>query len=208
LNGGHQTTGPGMTDWQFVNQVILYGVLGETSPGEPRLEYLANRAIQHPDGYLSTGEIYAGIGEALGSDTVLTESLPGRKPGEQEYRAFLGRLMDRMDAMRPWPEAAFQNLDPSRWPDLGHMVLAARIRLDLLRVQQRLHRVFGQVGEREVLALRLKTGTEVALVAHWWPDSGDVALLQRDPRLPAEQVVQEFREVTGLSPDEITLLAD
>jgi hypothetical protein len=195
-----------MSDWQFANQVILYSVLGETSPGEARLARVAKRAVEHPDAYLTTEEIYAGIAEALRSDTQLTESLPGTKPSEQEYRAFLGRLLDRLDTMRPWPEPPFRILDPSRWQDLGQMPLTARIRLDLLLLQQRLHRVFGHVGNREVLALRLKTGTEVALVAHWWRGSDDIALLQRDPDLPPGQVAEEFRDATGLTPGEVTLL--
>lgn len=197
-----------MSDWQLVNQVILYSLLGETSPGEARLARVAKRAVEHPDAYLTTAEIYAGIAEALRSDAPLTESLPGTKPSEQEYRAFLGRLLDRLDAMRPWPERPFQVLDPSQWQDLDQMLLTARIRLDLLLLQQRLHRSFGHVGDREVLALRLKTGTEVALVAHWWPGSDDIALLQKDPHLPPGRVAEQFEVATGLTPDEVSVLGE
>lgn len=79
-------------------------------------------------------------------------------------------------------------------------------RLDLLLLQRRLHRVFGHIGDLEILALRLKTGTEVALVTHWWPDSGDVALLQRDPHLTPEESRNLCQEYCALMrPNGLTL---
>jgi hypothetical protein len=203
-----------MADWQFVNKVALYGLLGNTSPDEAAVTGLAERAVENPDGYLTTEEIYAGIAEALRSGTILTDALPGPLPSEHEYRAFLGLVLDRLDALRPWPEAPFQNLDPLLWRDWGDMPVAARIRLSFLQLMPRVRRVFvhvdddPRIGDREVLALRLKTGTEVALVARWWPDSKDVALLQRDPRLPPRQVVAEFLDATELSEDEVALVEE
>jgi hypothetical protein len=203
-----------MPDWQIVNMVILYSLLGNTSGDEAMVRSLAKRAIEHPDAYLTTEEFYAGIAEMLRSDAVLTGSLQGLLPSEHEYRVFLGHLLDRLDGMRPWPEPPFHVVNETLWHDWGSMRVAGRIRLSLLRLMQRLQHVFlhltdePRIGTRDILALRLKAGTEVALVTRWWPGSSDIALLQRDPHLPPGQVVSQFREATGLSEDEVTQAGD
>lgn len=189
-----------------VSNVILYGLLFQKELGDDLADSEARRAIERPDANLTTEQIYAGITEALQSDAVLTESLPGHSHSEPDYRDFLARVARRLDAMRPWPQRPFQAVDPLSWHDLGHARLIGRVKLSITGVQGRLHQPFGQAGDgRLVMALRLKSGTEVALVAQRWPDSKDVALLQHDPRLPPADVLADFCTATGIAPGEITV---
>lgn len=190
-----------------VSGMILYGVMFEKELGDDLATSVAKRAIEHPDAYLTTEQIYAGITEALQSQAVLTESIPGNRQSEQDYRDFLARVARHLDAMRPWPQRPFRAVDPQSWYDLDYARLIAWVKLSIIGIERRLHQVFGRAGDgRRVMALRLKSGAEVALVAQWWPDSKDVALLQRDPRLPPADVLAAFCIATGIIPDEITVV--
>jgi hypothetical protein len=189
------------------SNLILYTVLFERELGDAAAARVAQRVIsQHDDGFTAEN-MYAGIAEALGSTAKLTEACPGHAHDEQGYRDFLRRLMDRLDALRPWPQHPFVNLDVSRWHDLGDARLVARIRLTPLQTQRLLHRVFWRIGDgHEVVALRLKSGTEFALVAGWWPGSKDVALLLLDADQVPGQAVAEFRSATGLGDGQVSLI--
>lgn len=73
--------------------------------------------------------------------------------------------------MRPWPQRPFQAVDPRSWPDLADARLTARVSLSVIGVERRLNEAFGRAADgRQVIALRLKSGAEVALAARWWPD--------------------------------------
>jgi hypothetical protein len=194
--------------WRRVSNSILDSMQFERELGDPEVARFAHEMIRRPFTYLTTEQEYAAITEALGTDVRLTELIPGPHR-EQEYRDFLKRLLDRLDAMRPWPEPPLRPVDVSQWPDLADAQLVARIRLGPVKVEERLQRGTWQDGDlyRRVMALRLRSGTELALVARWWPDSKDVALLLRDPHEEPPAAVAEFRSATGLGADEITLLA-
>jgi hypothetical protein len=198
--------GADITDASGVSGMILYRVMFEKELGDDLAASVAQRAIEHPDAYLTTDQIYAGITEALQSREVLTDAIPGNRQSEQGYRDFLTRVAGQLDAMRPWPQLPFQAVDPLSWYDLDYARLIARVKLSVIEVERRLHQAFGQVADgSQVMALRLKSGTEVALFAQWWADSKDIALLQRDPRLQPADVLAEFFAATGITPDEIAV---
>lgn len=187
-----------------VSNAILYSVLFDQELDDDVATRVAKRAVENPDANLTTEQIYAGIAEALASKETLTGSATGHQHGEQEYRDFLAKVARRLDTLRPWPQRPVHTVDPLSWNDLHDARLAARVKLSVIGVQRRLHEVFGRAGDgRQVIALRLKSGTEVALVAQWWPDSKDVALLQRDPHLLSADVLEEFCSTTGITRDEI-----
>lgn len=187
-----------------VSNMILYGVQFTDELDDHAVEGVAKRAIENPGANLTTEEMYAGIVEALASDETLTELIPGHQHGEQEYRDFLARVVQRLDAMRPWPERPFQPVDPRSWGSLDSARLIARIRLSILKVEPRLRTTFSRVEDgRRVIALRLKSGAEVVLVAKWWSESKDTALLLRDPHGSAADVLEEFCTATGITRDEI-----
>jgi hypothetical protein len=189
-----------------VSNIILYRVMFEKDLDDALAAAIADQAIQRPDANLTTEQTYAGIIDALHSNAVLTEAMDGHRHSEQEYRAFLARVAHHLDAKRPWPQRPFETVDPLSWYDLDYARLIGRVKLSILGVQGRLHQVFGRAGDGgQMMALRLKSGVEVALFANWWADSKDVALLQRDPRLQPADVLAEFSAATGITPDEITV---
>lgn len=186
-----------------VSNMILYGVQFEKELGDDVAEHVARQAVKRPDAYLTTEEMYAGIVGALASEETLTSFIPGHD--ERDYRDFLARVVRHLDAMRPWPPLPFQPLNPQLWPGLDSARLIARIRLDSFDITNRLHHYFARIEDgREVFALRLRSGTEVALVAEWWPGSEDTALLLRDEGQAVADVLREFCSAVGIAPEEIT----
>lgn len=174
----------------------------------------ARALIEEPLVDLTAADEYQAIVEALQSSVRLTRviELPngGRdRHSEQGFRDFLGRLLARMDTLRPWPEAPHRPLDDSRWHSAGSMWVVGRILMDYVDAQRRLNYVFraGVHDDRKVhlLILRLRLGNEVALVAPWWPDSKHVAVLSRDPHRTSSEVLAAFLDGTRFTPDEVEL---
>jgi hypothetical protein len=195
--------------WSAVSDSILESVQLEKELGNTEAMRLGREIVRRPLRYLTTEEEYAAIAEALRTDADLSERIPSPH-GEQEYRDFLRRLLNCLDALRPWPELPFRPVDVSGWHDFNDARLTARIKLSVIGVERQLGRAFRHTDgvQNRILGLRLNSGTEVVLVDKWWaPGSKDVALLQRDPRQPPAQVIAEFRDATGLTGDQVVPLA-
>jgi hypothetical protein len=195
--------------WRTVSGSILYSMQFQAELGEAEAMSFAQEIIRRPLLYYTAGQEYAGIAEALQSEASLTEGMPGSR-GEREYRDFLRLLLDCLDTLRPWPEQPLRPVDVSQWHDFGACRLVARIKLNVARVEERVHRVFRHIDviPNRVLGLRLRSGAEVVLVDSFWaPGSLDVALLQRDQGLPPEQVIAEFSSAAGISQDQVEPLA-
>jgi hypothetical protein len=196
--------------WRGVINGIHYGVQFEPELTDEIAARITRALLEEPLFDLTEAEEYDAIVAALQSDATLTAVDPDRH-GEAEFRDFLRRLLSNMDAARPWPEPPFRSLGQAEWFGFAQAKPILRILTSYLSLQDRLHKGFGSVdhdGRRlTVLILRLKSGDEVALVTPWWRGSGDVAVLQRDPRRRSEDVVTEFLNATGLLPQEVTVLS-
>ncbi|MGH3427820.1 MAG: hypothetical protein ACRDQZ_09685 [Mycobacteriales bacterium] len=178
-------------------------------------ERRARALIEEPLGELTIEEEYQAIVEALGSDATLTRviELPEWIKGhtEQEFRDFLQRLLNQLDAKRPWLEPAHRELSFRGWSDYHYARVVGRIKLPYLAASgsatSRTNYGFRHVNEgdhkRNVLILRLRSGDEVALAGPWWPNSKDVALLSRDPQRTPQQIVGALIDATRFTPEEI-----
>jgi hypothetical protein len=176
----------------------------------------ARALILEPVHGLTPEEEYEAVGESLRNDSSLAHLLPLPLPvphSEQEFRDFAQRVLDHMDELRPWPELPFLSLDEAPWRDHENSQVIARIRMNEMRVTERIHRHLSQVGENERLrhwlTLRLNSGDEVALAEPWWPGSEHVAVLSpRDADRAPEAVLAAFLHVTGFTLDDIDDLTD
>jgi hypothetical protein len=194
-------------NWRDVSNGVLYNVQFARQLDEQMVETGARSLLTDPLFDLTPEQEYAALARALESDETLTDFVPVPH-SEQDYRDFLRRLLDRLDAMRPWPELPFRSLPISEWDRFGSARPVGRVNLGFARVQERLHRAFRRVegSHRLALLLRLRSGSEVALVAPWWQDSNDVAVLSNTPDRSPEQVVGEFIDATTFTSREITPL--
>jgi hypothetical protein len=191
--------------WRGVSNAVLYSVQFKRELDDAVVDRIARAVLSEPLWDLTPKQEYEALAEALQSEAQLTELIPD-KHSEDAYRAFLHRLLARLDEARPWPELPFQEMSMSRWESFASARPVARISLSWKEMQERLHRGLAKVDDtgRRILMLRLRPGDEIALVTPWWPGSSDTALLQRDAARPPGQVIAEFINVTSIAAGEIT----
>jgi hypothetical protein len=183
---------------------ILYGVQFDRTLDDKVVNRIARAMVKEPILYLTPEQEYECVVSGLRSGDPLTGQIP-QPHDEQAVREFLGRLVERLDALRPWPEPPFLPVPPERWPEFAPGQPIARIHISYLQLQDRLRRVFERMDDgREALLLRLRSGAKVALATPWWIGSDDFALLRHDPAVSTADLLAEFHSVTGISSEEIT----
>ncbi|MQA86274.1 MAG: hypothetical protein GEV03_16975 [Streptosporangiales bacterium] len=191
---------------------LLYAVKFERRD-DALVDRMARGLVEEPLRELTLEDEYQAIVEALASSATLSDviGMPDwvrTAPGEEEFRDFLRRLRDRLDAMRPWPTPPHRELDESRWPaEYAHARVVGRIKMRYVDAQGKVNYVFFSVQDgdlkRWVLILRLRSGDEVALVAPWWPDSKHVAVLSRDPDRPPSEVLAALFDGTRFTSEDV-----
>jgi hypothetical protein len=210
-------------NWRTVANGILYSVQFKRQLDDAVVDRIAHAVLTEPLFDLTATENYESIVDALRTEAKLTELIPAPH-GERDFRDFLLRLVKRLDALRPWPEASYQRLDvrpdAALWDGFSRARPIAALRLDSLAIERRLHRMFQHVAGSDsgdgddsdrgllVLVLRLASGEELALVAAGDPGGSEVTLRAREPLAveAAEQLLTAFRDATGFTPDEVTAL--
>ncbi|MGK5557816.1 hypothetical protein ACSNOI_40055 [Actinomadura kijaniata] len=192
--------------WRGLVNAVLYTLLF----ADLRDRELADRCVRglltEPLLDLSPEQEYALLSDALASGGRLTDperSIP-QPHSEEEVRAFLGDVLRRMDAARPWPVLPFRSVPPWSPEQVMAATFAGSVPMREFDVTDRIRKVFrrGVIDgrERSVLTLALSSGMEVTLVTPWRKRSRHVAVLVRDnERIPEAR--HEFQEATGLPLD-------
>lgn len=172
---------------------VLYCVQFSRELGESEVERIARMILEQPIYDLTTEEQYASIKAALAEDS-WERDLSWQPHDEPSVRDFLQRLLERLDALRPWQEPPFRSLGLDRWEEYKRGTLLAHVRLDFLPkdpLQVRMRPVPGDEHQLRALVLRLRSGDEVALVAPPFPDD-DAVLMAALPHRPAATVIEAF----------------
>jgi hypothetical protein len=155
-----------MAEWQRVTADLLWragtvAALTDAVADEAARGLVASRlADRTPALY------YDAIGAALASDTPLTSGSDGPH-GEEQFRDFLRRVRERMDALRPWPDQPFVQLPVRAWAGFGAGRAIGRIRARFFDLERGLLLVPDLLpgdDRRRVLMLRLGGGAEVAIL--------------------------------------------
>jgi hypothetical protein len=145
---------------------------------------------------------------ALASGAQLTGGIP-QPHDEATVRTFLGRLVDRLEALRPWPRQPYRRLPAHRHRDVLDAPVVGRIGYDWKQATDRLHRGIERADDRAVLVLELDSGDVVALVDDWditpagGLRDGQSVLVSASPK-PAADLVAAFRAATGFTAEEVT----
>lgn len=192
--------------WRGLVNAVLYVVQYDRTLDDQTVDRVTRLLIDDPLLGLTSDEEYAALTEALRSGEPLTGDI-SQPHDEAATRDLLARVLQRMDALRPWPEQPFRRLDIAEWERFSDARPVARVHVWYVQAQERLRKGFDPIKSgRDVLLLRLASGTEVALVTPWWIGSDDLALLQNTPGRSPQEVIAEFATATGFGGDEVTPL--
>jgi hypothetical protein len=183
--------------WRGRIRVLLYGMrlAGPIDPValDRRVEdeLRRRRAGHDPD------ETYGAVVAALRSGAALAEE--GQEEGA--VRDALRGIVQRLDALRPWPPEPFREQDVQRWRKLRTNPVVGRIPLSMIEVEAAfaLYAVPAEPGERtRVLVLRMLSGESVALrQAGAWGDPFVEVFSSGEPAA----VRAEITAATGLAVD-------
>lgn len=193
--------------WRGAVNGVLYIVQFEPALDERTVGVTADQLVARPlfDQPVeeTLDQLRAGLasGEDLGS--VIATPF-----GEPEIRDFFSRLVERLDALRPFEVQPYRRLPVHSHSEVLTSQVVGRIAYDWKQATDRLRRGIERADDRAVLVLQLQTGDVVALVDDWditpaGHRDGESVLLSTSPR-PAAEVVEAFRAATGFTEDEIT----
>ncbi|MFE9446344.1 hypothetical protein ACFYO2_47385 [Streptomyces sp. NPDC006602] len=173
---------------------ILYCLQFSRELSDEEVERIARMILERPIYDLTVEEQYAGIEAALAA-VAWEEDLSWQPHAEPSIRDFLRRLLERLDALRPWQEPPFRSLGFGRWEEYKRGVRLAHVRLyspSQDQLHARLRTVPGDEDRLRGLVLRLRSGDEVALVAPPLPNGYDAVLMAVAPHRPAARVIEAF----------------
>jgi hypothetical protein len=199
----------GGQQWRGAVNGVLYMVQFEPNLDDEQV--VADRAAQlvaQPIFDQPVQQTVDALRTALASGEPLTGAIP-QPHDEATVRTFLGRLVDRLEALRPWPHQPYRRLPAHTHRDVLDAPVVGRIGYDWKQAADRLHRNIERADDRAVLVLELDSGDVVALVDDWditpagGLRDGQSVLLSASAK-PAAELVAAFRAATGFSADEVT----
>ncbi|GAA3788582.1 hypothetical protein ACFS5L_20780 [Streptomyces phyllanthi] len=185
---------------------ILYCVQFSRELDERDVERITRMILEQPFHDLTTEEEYARIEAVLAEDSWDTD-LSWQPHDEPSVRGFLRRVLDRLDALRPWQEPPYRTLGLERWEEFGRGTLLAHVRLQSPArdpMHARLRAVPGEEHELRALVLRLRSGDEVALVAPPLPNGYRAVLMGVRPHRSRAKMIEAFLTHTGYPRDRVS----
>ena len=192
--------------WRGAVNGVLYGVQFQETLTSDLAASVAPRLIKKPLAGLTAEQQITALRTAAESGSGLTNLIP-EAHSEEDFRAFLWLVIDQMETLRPWPEPPYTELNTTQWSDFTDPVLIARFPKSTPKAEGKLGTIFWRledIGKRAAV-LQLKSGTVIALVARWWPESNTLALLTQGQQDP-EAVITELIESTNLTTDDLERL--
>ena len=179
---------------------VLYLVQFQRSLDDEQVAWRARYLVDNPIDDLPVAHTVDALRAGLASGEQLSGDI-ARHHDEATFRSFLGRLADRMEALRPWPTPPYRKLPASRHADVFEWLELGRIGYGAKGLAERLHRYPEGVGNREVLVLQLESGDVVALLDDRHRKGWSV-LVSGSAR-PADDVIAAFRTATGFTAKDI-----
>ncbi|MGW1742619.1 hypothetical protein ACWCPQ_27870 [Nocardia sp. NPDC001965] len=179
-----------------VVNAIIHGI-GIADSIEPGLAaHIAADLLSSPLWSLTPDEEYRAIADALSSGQDLGDRV-GARFSDGEIRGLLVEISDHMDEARPWPDSPFSILSgvESEYFPIGPI---ARLDISWPRIEGELGKTFSRsAGGRQYLAVRLRSGAEIAFV--WSPGESGTSVMSADRDLSASAVIDEIIDATDLT---------
>ncbi len=190
--------------WRPVINGLLYTVQFREALDEDYAAHLAKYFIDRPLAGLTADQQYTALSTAADSGTELTQMIP-EAHSEADFRSFVGMVVAQMDALRPWPEPPFERVTLARWDEFPTPVVIGRLTLMAPDVQSSLKMALRTLPGLNLrgLVLRLKSGALVALIARWWPESRDTAVIAQDDERDPDEILRELLDATQFPEEEL-----
>ena len=96
--------------WRGAVNCVLYGAQFQEDLTSDLAARVAPGLIQKPLAGLTAEQQLMALSTAAESGNGLTNLIP-EAHSEDEFRKFLGMVVDQMDALRPWPEPPYTELN-------------------------------------------------------------------------------------------------
>ncbi|MEV0363136.1 hypothetical protein [Nocardia fusca] len=193
-------------DQRAVVNAILYGVQFADTLNAAEVDRTSSSLLHHPLWSLTPEQEYQSIVDALESGSEIG-SIFGPRHSEVAVRNFLQQVVDRLDALRPWPDLPFQELSEIRWSEFSDAPAIARVAVSWPEIETRVGRIFTESlpDSRQYLLLRLRSGIEVGFV---WPGENEdsTAIVAPHASVPEADIVQEIVDATDLGSPEVVVL--
>lgn len=194
-------------NWRAVANAVLYKIQFAGALGNDEIQRMATSLVHQPLWDLTVDDEYRALLEALDSGEVL-DPVVQVNFSESEKRAFLTAVAAELDKMRPWPERPFREVPLDRWPEFAHLAPIARVEEPWTDLQPLLGKMFRKPAgfNREILPLRLKSGTEIAFLWPGWPGESSTALVALGEKIDPDEIVREILSVSPIDPTTVTTL--
>ncbi|WP_157181716.1 hypothetical protein [Nocardia testacea] len=193
-------------DQRAVVNAILHDVQFADTLTAAEVDRTSSSLLHNPLWSLTPEQEYQSIVDALESGSEIG-SIVGPRHSEDAVRNFLRQVVDRLDALRPWPDLPFQELPETRWSEFSGAPAIARVDVSWPEIETRVGRIFTESvpDSRQYLLLRLRSGIEVGFV---WPGENEdsTAIVAPDASVPEADIVQEIVDATDLDSPEVGVL--
>lgn len=185
--------------WRGAVNSVLHEVHAEEALTSDLAARLAPQLIRHPAGLTAEG-LYTELNTAAATGSNLTQLMPDAH-SEAAFRTFLSLVTDQMDALRPWPEPPYTELNITQWAELTDPVVIARLTMGAPGIEAEVGTILAELGDiqKRAAVLQLKSGIVVALVTRWWTSPYSAAAVVTEGQQDPDAVIAELAEVTGLT---------
>ncbi|MGC4987702.1 hypothetical protein [Nocardia salmonicida] len=181
-------------NWSGTISYIFYTIQFERELSDDLVGRIANALIVEPIGTMTAEEEYTILRAGLRTHSPLP-TVVEMKQGPRELYQFLSRVVERMDALRPWADPEYVQL-PREWLSaFDRAQPIARIAMLSNNVSARLGRGFDRTGsDIPFLLLRLRSGAVIGLFSLYWKGSDDVMVANGSPD---RDPIDGLRELVG-----------
>lgn len=169
---------PNNEAWRSPVRNVVYSVQFADELTDELAAHHAQRMLAQPTVALTQQEQYDALMHAVAYGNDLGGNIEPPHSDDQ-LREFLSKVVAEMDRQRPWTEPPLRVLPFDRWSDFTDAPPVAALKLSVTDVRERLRHGFVQRPDdgRRICLLALTSGNEIALVADYWPETGDMAVL-------------------------------
>lgn len=191
------------SQWRPVVNAVLYMVRFAPALDAAEVNRVAVSLLRSPLGDLTPEQEYQALVDALDSGEEL-DVVVRVQHSPSQVRTFLGDLVAELDEMRPWQAPPLQEIPMTRWPDFATAAPVARISVPWPPIEGRVDKTFKSVDGGQGVLVRLRSGTELALV---WPSgAGKSGTDVIAPGAVPSAVVAELIEATALNDSDVAIL--